>query len=146
MTQEIKPSSRWRKGQSGNPAGRKPGTELALYRQQIAKDLPGVLKTLIERAKAGDVRAARVLIERVVPPVKAAASPVVIEGLDLTAPLTDQAREVLKSVAEGQLPPDIGADLVAAIGQLAGLQQIDELARRIEALEGKPHDYASSIA
>jgi hypothetical protein len=43
---------------------------------------------------------------------------------------------VLASVAAGQLAPGQGAALVAAIGTLARVTEIDELAARVAALEG----------
>ena len=50
--------------------------------------------------------------------------------------LTEHGRAVLSAVAAGELPPAQGAQLVAAIGQLARVVEIDELERRIAALEG----------
>ena len=44
---------------------------------------------------------------------------------------------MLASVAAGELAPGQGAALLGAIGTLARVSEVDELARRIEALEGK---------
>ena len=43
----------------------------------------------------------------------------------------------LAAVAAGELAPGQGAALLGAIGTLARMAEVDELARRIEALEGK---------
>ena len=51
--------------------------------------------------------------------------------------LTERGRAVLASVADGVLAPGQGAQLVAAIGQLARVAEVDELAARITALEAK---------
>ena len=51
--------------------------------------------------------------------------------------LTQQGRAVLASVAAGELAPGQGAALLGAIGTLARVAEIDELARRIEVLEEK---------
>ena len=44
---------------------------------------------------------------------------------------------MLASVASGELAPGQGAALLGAIGTLARVTEIDELARRIEVLEEK---------
>jgi hypothetical protein len=49
--------------------------------------------------------------------------------------LTDQGRAVLRLLAEGELGVGQAAALLAAIGQLARVAELDELARRVEALE-----------
>ncbi len=51
--------------------------------------------------------------------------------------LTEQGRAVLASVAAGELAPGQGAALLGAIGTLARVSEVDELARRIEALEDR---------
>jgi hypothetical protein len=126
--------TKWKKGQSGNPEGRKPGTgEVAKLRAAIAEDLPEIIAKLAEQAKAGDAASARLLLERVIPPMKA---------MEMAAPLTlpdgtltDQGRAVLAAVGSGELAPAQAAQLLAGLGALARLVETDELAARIAALE-----------
>lgn len=62
----------WQPGQSGNPAGRKPGSgEVAALRAGIREHVPAIVQKLVEAALAGDTGAARLLLERVIPPMKA---------------------------------------------------------------------------
>src|SRR5262245_1714297 len=69
-------SGRWKPGESGNPAGRKPGTgHVASLRASIAEHVPQIIDKLVESALAGDVASARLLLERVVPPLKASEEP-----------------------------------------------------------------------
>ena len=103
-----------------------------------------MVAVLVERALGGDVGAARLLLERTIAPLRA-----IEPAQALTLPdgtLTDQGRAVLKAVAAGELAPSQGASLLSAIGSLARVSEIDELAARIEALEaahakkGVPHE------
>jgi len=60
---------RWKKGQSGNPAGRRKGSvSLAAALQKLLlkepEKLESVARTLVDAAIAGDVSAARLLFER----------------------------------------------------------------------------------
>ena len=129
-----RPPGRWKTGESGNPAGRKPGTgEAAKIRAAIADRVPQLLDKLMALAMEGDTAAARLLLERAVPPLKAVEQP---HALNLPGgTLTEQGRAVLASVASGELAPGQGAQLLAAIGTLGKVTELDELTARIAALE-----------
>ena len=128
------PAAAWKPGQSGNPKGRPAGTgEVAKLRAAIADRVPELLAAMMARALDGDVGAARLLLERAIAPLKAAEQ---VQALSLPdGTLTDQGRAVLAAVAAGELAPGQGAALLGAIGTLARVAEIDELARRIEVLE-----------
>ena len=133
---EKKPKG-WQPGVSGNPKGKTPGSgELQRLRATIAADVPEILAGLVTAAKAGDVQAARLILERVLPPIKAIEHAQAL-ALPLDGTLTATGRGVLSAVAAGQLAPTQGAALLGAIGTLARVTEIDELTQRIEALEGK---------
>ena len=137
MTQETG-SSRWRPGQSGNPAGRKPGTgEVAKLRAAIAEHVPDIIERLVGAARDGDTQAARLLLERVLPPVKAIEMPAVVDLPGDT--LAEHGRAVLMAAADGELAPTQAASLISALGALARVVEVDELTRRVEALEGRRH-------
>jgi hypothetical protein len=124
----------WKPGQSGNPKGRPKGSgDVALLRSAIAAQLPQLLEAMLQRALDGDVGAARLLLERTVAPLKAVEPPQPLALPD--GSLTEQGRAVLASVAAGELAPGQGAALVGAIGALARVTEIDELAARVAALE-----------
>jgi len=103
-------------------------------REAIAEAVPELLQTMLQRALEGDVGAARLLLERAIPPLKAQELPQALALPDGT--LTEQGRALLQAVANGELAPGQGAALIAALGQLARVAEIDELTRRLEALEG----------
>jgi len=122
------------KGRSGNPKGKPPGSgELQKLRASIAGDIPGILVGLVNAAKAGDVQAARLILDRVLPPLKAAEA---TQPLSLpNGTLTEQGRAVLASVAAGELAVGQGAQLLGAIAGLARVVEIDELETRVAQLE-----------
>ena len=128
-------STKWQPGQTGNPRGRPPGqSAITKMRATLAKDAPNILAQLVAAAKAGDIQAARLILERVLPPVKPTEQPVELR-LPAGDTLTAQGRAVLASVARGELAPTQGAALLGAIGTLARVTEIDELTARITALE-----------
>ena len=130
------PAAAWKPGQSGNPEGRPAGTgEVAKLRAAIADRVRELVAAMMARALDGDVGAARLLLERAIAPLKAAEQSQALSLPDGT--LTQQGRAVMASVAAAELAPGQGAELLGAIGTLARVTEIDELARRIEALEEK---------
>ena len=134
MTEPKKLRGSWKPGQSGNPAGRPPGVgEIGKLRAAIGERVPELLAAMMSRALEGDVGAARLLLERAIAPLKAAEQTQALSLPDGT--LTDQGRAVLASVAAGELAPGQGAALLGAIGTLARVTELDELAARITALE-----------
>lgn len=127
-------TTKWKPGQTGNPRGRPKGAgEVAKIRATIAAQVPALLKMLAKRALAGDVGAARLLLERAVAPLRAAEQ---AQALNLPkGTLTEQAQAVLAEVAAGNLAPGQGAALLGGISTLARVTEIDELERRLSALE-----------
>ena len=90
---------------------------------------------LMHAARYGNLDAMRLLLERTLPPLKATAAPLVIEDLAKAATLTGKADLILTAIARGDMPPDVGASLVDALGRLAKLKELDDLEARIAALE-----------
>lgn len=127
--------TKFKPGESGNPAGKKPGTgKIAEVRKLISKHVPEILERLCQDAKKGDVRATKLVLERYSPAMRA------IDLSDEMLPLageslTEKGESIFQQVAEGRLSPSQGASLLAGLGNLARVKEIDELTARIAALE-----------
>ena len=133
-TSPKKRPGRWKPGESGNPAGRTPGSgDVGKVRAAIAAHIPELLAAMMQRALDGDVGAARLLLERTVAPLKATE---LAQPLNLPlGTLTEQGRAVMAAVSAGELAPGQGAALVGALGALARVAEVDELAARVAELE-----------
>lgn len=136
-TIEKSKCGRWRKGESGNPNGRKPGTgKVAKLRDSIATHIPDIISQMVNKAKDGDVQAARLLLERVIPPLKSMEQSVSI-ALPENATLSEQGQVIIQSIANGALTPSQGQALLSGLGSQARLIEITELEERITALENR---------
>ena len=93
---------------------------------------------MLGKAREGDVQAARTLLERVVPNLKPE-EPAVQVDVPADVGLADTGRAVIPAAIDGVLPPGQAAALVGAVGTVARVVEVDELIRRVEALEGKGH-------
>lgn len=131
--------AKFQPGQSGNPAGKPPGTlsESGHLRAAIREHIPAIITAMVKRAKKGDATAAKVLLERCLPALRASALPVDLPALRDAATLEARGDEVIKAVAEGTLTTDQASDLLSALGGMAKLKEVDDLARRVSALEAQ---------
>ncbi|WP_296446979.1 DUF5681 domain-containing protein [Rhodoferax sp. UBA5149] len=137
MTEPKKKRGSWKPGQSGNPAGRPPGVgEVSKLRAGIAAHVPELLAAMMRKALEGDVGAARLLLERAIAPLKGVEQAVALQ-LPNAGTLTAKATAVLNAAAAGDLAPGQAAQLIAALGTLAKISEVDELAARIAALEAQ---------
>jgi|SRR5690554_7659015 len=131
----MKKNSLFKKGQSGNPAGRPKGSGIAgRLREAINQDADEIVKALITEAKAGDVSAAKILLDRICPALKNEAQAVDLPELSAGS-LTERATAALDAVAAGELAPDVAAQLIQSVGTLARVVEIDELEQRLTAIE-----------
>lgn len=128
-------SGRWKPGQSGNPAGRKRGSgSVAALRASLAECLPDVLSNLTKAAVAGDMQATRILLDRVLPPLRAEESPVSVD-LPVAGSLVEKAQAVLTAAASGEVGTGQAAQMISALGTTARIIEAEELEQRITALE-----------
>ena len=119
------------KASPGRPRGRGPVGEM---RDALAADLGGIIDTVKARALAGDMQAARIILDRLVPSLRPVEMPAVLT-LPAGATLAGQAQAVIDSAAAGELAPSQAAQIVTALGGVAKIIETTELLKRIEALE-----------
>jgi hypothetical protein len=136
MATPRKPTGgRFRPGKSGNPAGRPPGIpdKRVALRALLEPHAPALIQKVVALAKKGDRAALRMCLDRLVPPLRATDQPVAIEGLN--GSLTDQGRVILVAMGKGDLAPDVAVTLIQALGALAGVVKVDDLEKRLAAIE-----------
>jgi len=133
-----KHGTKWKKGQSGNPAGKKPGTR---HRATLAieKLLDGegeeLTRKAIELAKDGDLTAIKLCLERICPPRKS--RPIAIDLPDVKTSLgVSQAQSaVVQAVGEGELTPDEGQVLANILESRRKSIETEDHERRLDELE-----------
>jgi hypothetical protein len=135
--QRGKPFAR---GVSGNPAGRRRGSRnaalVALDRlgEEAAAD---VVRVVIAAARAGDLTAARTLLDRVWPARKGRAVALPLPPVATPAGVVAALAVVVATMAEGALTPDEASAVAAVIEGQRRAIETEELAARIAALEGQ---------
>ena len=127
------PTPKFKAGISGNPKGRpKDKTPATLLRKSIADDMPEIILKLVEQAKNGDTAAAKILLDRCCPALKPQAMNIT---LPINGNLAEQGNEIIRATLSGNIPPDVGAQLITALANQGKLIELQELTERIEILE-----------
>lgn len=132
MTRDAQ--GRWKAGQSPNPAGRPKGVGLtAQMREALKQATPLVLKAMIQRAIAGDTKAAAVVLARSMPELRPTDEALPIDLGDGTA--ADRGRRVVDALAAGELSPMQAEQALATLTGLARLIEVTELEQRVALVE-----------
>lgn len=129
----------WHKGMaSPNPHGRT--AVLGVARTELTKmmqdNVAGVMEKQIEKALEGDSAAAQLVLSRIIAPLKASGERVQF-AFSPEAPITTQIEQVLAAVAAGEVPPDVGQQIISAINMLSHARVTEELAAEVAALKAK---------
>lgn len=137
--QKQKGNPKWVKGgPSPNPAGRPRGVldKRTKVSQALADDAPAIARVVIDAALEGDMQAASLVLSRIAPTLRAQSQSVSFD-FDPTAPLAKQMEQVLAAIASGEVPPDVGQQIITAVESLGSLRAVEDLEQRISHLEEK---------
>lgn len=128
-------------GQSGNPAGRPRGSlnkTTVLVRNLLQDEAEDIARVVLDAARGGDLTAAKLVLDKLVPQAKESPVSEPVELPELTPEgLPKAVAQVVQGVAAGRLLPGEGQ---ALIGMLEGLRkslEFCELEKRIAALEAQ---------
>jgi hypothetical protein len=127
-------------GKSGNPAGKPKGardrrTALRGLLEPHAKKLAS---KVVQMALDGDMAAARIIFDRIMPPLRATDAPIHLDGM--TGTPTEMSVQVLKAMASGVLTPDQATAILTAMNKQMEIIAVDDLARRVAMLEQSMKD------
>lgn len=112
--------SKFKKGQSGNPGGRPRGVtdRRTAYAGLIEQHIPELIEAAIKMAKAGDVQAMRLCIERVIPKAQRPAINVTIPKSMTADEAVSIKAEILQSALEGKGSIDDAERLMSMVDSL----------------------------
>jgi len=104
----------FQKGESGNPAGRPRGARnkrTVLAEQLLEGDTEAIVRTMIERAKEGDMAAVRLCVDRICPRVTDRPAGFELPPLVRAADAPPAMAAIAQALADGDLSAAEAADL-----------------------------------
>jgi hypothetical protein len=137
---EIKrrPNGTFEKGQKLNPKGRPAGSrnKATLTLEQLMADgAEKIVQTVIDCANKGDMTAARLVLDRIVPARKDRAVFVDLPRIDTPADIPAATGAILEATAAGELTPAEGSALVSIAESHRKAMELADLEERVKALE-----------
>lgn len=134
----AKPSTKFKPGQSGNPAGKAKGTRNATtlaLEALLDGEAEELTRKAIEMAKAGDMAALRLCMDRIFPPRKDRPVTFTLPTINSADDAAKAVSAVLQAVSVGDLTPADAGELSKLIESYVKAYETAELAARLERLE-----------
>ena len=137
-TKRTAPPKAWKPGQSGNPKGKPAGTRNRATVAVLALMESGaeeITKTIIDAAKGGDLAAARLVLERLAPPMRERPISIDLPETSTSEGIDKASQTVLAAAASGEILPGEAQVLAGIIEGRRKAVETLELEKRIAALE-----------
>lgn len=137
-TKRKAPPHAFKPGQSGNLKGKPAGTRskaTQLLMALMEGDAENITKAVIDAAKGGDLMAAKIILDRLIPPAKERPVNVALPDTSTSAGVSAAQSAILQAVAGGDLMPGEAATLSAIVESKRRAIETQELSDRIAALE-----------
>jgi hypothetical protein len=126
------------KGQSGNPAGRPPGARnkaTIMAEMLLQGEVEAMTRVAIERAKAGDLAALRMCLDRAAPPCKHRTIAFALPPLESAQDAASALAAITAAVAAGELTPSEAGELFKLVDGFARMLEAKNLEQRVAKLE-----------
>jgi hypothetical protein len=140
MTKAERLRPGWKPGQSGNPKGRPRGSRNRVTLVALAAMEEGaeaIARKIVDQAKSGDMSAARLVLERLVPPAKERPIFLALPDTGSAEGIAQAQAAILRAVATGDLLPGEATTLAGIVEARRKALETLELEQRISLLEGK---------
>ncbi len=126
----------FKKGQSGNPTGRKKGIgdKRSALRAMLVPHQADIIATVVTMAKAGDATAMRLVMERLLPPIRATDEPLAVP-LNTSGNKAEVAHAIFDGAARGEISLDTARGLLDALQSVVGIVELEDIRQRLEVLE-----------
>ena len=127
---------RFRPGNGGRPKGAR--HRLTVLAERMMEDEAGeVVTVVIAAAKAGDMIAARLILERIAPPRKGRPVAFDLPRIDTAADVLAALGAVLGAVAAGTLTPDEGVTIAGLLDAQRRAIETADIEHRLSELEAR---------
>ena len=138
-TGRIQAKGQFPKGKSGNPRGKPKGARhrsSLIAEQLFAGEIQNICKIVIEEAKAGDIQAAKMILDRLLPPRKDNLIQIDLPKIESSSDILKAVGCITDAVGAGQISPSEAEALARIIDIHTIALELNEFEKRLVALEG----------
>ena len=132
--------TRFKKGQSGNPNGKPKGArnKATLAAEALLDgEAEAITRKAIEKAKAGDMMAIRLCLERILPTIKYRPIEIDLPPVETAQDIQSAHGAVIAAMAKGEITPDDAGTIAGVLEARRRAIETVELEARMVALEEK---------
>ena len=129
---------RFQKGQSGNPAGKPPGTRhrvTTAAQELLDGEAQQLTRKAIDLALGGDMVALRLCLDRIIPPSRSRPVHFPVAQIDNAADALQVMADVLKAAADGQMTLDEASQASDLVRAYLSALETSDFEERLKALE-----------
>ena len=128
--------TQFKPGKSGNPAGRPKGIKdrRVALREKLLPHADQLIEMVTTFAKSGDMAAMRIVMDRIIPPLKEEPIHVAIPKIESAADCTQAQAAVVNAVAAGDMLPSEGQAISSLIEAQRRAFETTELAQQMRDL------------
>jgi hypothetical protein len=130
----------FKKGQSGNPAGKPPGSRnkaTLLIEQLLDDDAKKIAEKAIELAKSGDSTALRLCLDRIAPARKDRHVEFKLPKMESPEHAVRAAAAIVEAVAAAELTPSEAAEMMKLVEGYTRILEAEDHEQRLRTLEGQ---------
>lgn len=126
-------------GKSGNPAGRPKGIKdrRVALREKLLPHADQLIEMVTTFAKSGDMAAMKIVMDRIIPPLKEEPIHVTIPKIESAADCTQAQAAVVNAVAAGELLPSEGQAMSNLIEAQRRAFETTELAQQLHQIQSE---------
>ena len=128
----------FRKGQSGNPAGKPKGARhkaTMAVQELLEGEAEALTRKCVDLAMAGDTTALRLCMERLAPAMKSRAVHLSMPPVDTADDVSKAQASTIRAMANGYITPDEAATIAGVLEAKRKAIETADLERRLTAVE-----------
>jgi Family of unknown function (DUF5681) len=137
-TGEIQENGRFKKGKSGNPKGKPRGAKhkaSLLAEKLFESDLEIVCSQVVQQAKEGNLMAAKIILDRLLPPRKDRLINIKLPFINDSSDALDALRMICFAVGNGEITPLEGEALSRIVEIQTKSIELYDFEKRLQAIE-----------
>ena len=129
----------FKKGRSGNPAGRPKGIQdkRTILRELLDPHAAKLVSKVVDLALAGDTKALRICIDRLIPPLREDRLTIELPGIGDSVGCAAAQAKIVAAVAGGDLLPGEGERLSSMVENQRRSIESEDFTKRLAAIEEK---------